>query len=147
MKKLKSRKSDGSGGLESDHIIHGTDTLNSIITVLICLNMVHGYVPVLINRSVKISIPKDKRASLRDCTNYKGITLCNAIAKVLDIYLLHRYNEYFYTSDMQYAFKESHSTVMCTAVLKEVVAIYNARGSNVYACLLDLSKAFDKSQS
>ena len=106
--------------------------------------MVHGYVPVSINRSEIISIPEDKRASLRDSTNYRGTTLCNAIAKVLDIYLLHRYNEYFYTSDMQYAFKESHSTVMCTAVLKEVVAIYNARGSNVYACLLDVSKAFDR---
>ena len=101
--------------------------------------------PVLINRSVIISIPKDKKASLRDSTNYRGITLCNAISKVLDIYLLQRYNEYFYTSDMQYAFKESHSTVMCTAVLKEVVAIYNARGSNVYACFLDGSKAFDQS--
>ena len=37
--KLKSRKSDGSEGLESDHTIQGTDTLNSIITVLICLIM------------------------------------------------------------------------------------------------------------
>ena len=80
--------------------------------------------PVLINRSVIIiSIPKDKKASLRDSTNYRGFTLCNAISKVLDIHLLQRYNEYFYTSDMQYAFKESHSTAMCTAVLKEVVAI------------------------
>ena len=35
--KLRSRKSDGSEGLESDHIIKGTDTLNSILTVLICL--------------------------------------------------------------------------------------------------------------
>ena len=74
--------------------------------------------------------------------NYRGITLCNAIAKVLGIYILDRYNEYFYTSDMQYAFKEGHSTVMCTTVLKEIVAIYNARGSNCYACLLDVSKAF-----
>ena len=45
---------------------------------------------------------------------------------------------------MQYAFKEGHSTVMCTAVPKEIVAIHNARGSNVYACLLDVSKAFDR---
>ena len=83
--KLKSMISDGSEGLESDHIIQGTDTLNSIITVLICLIMVHGYVPVLINRSVIIAIPKDKRASLRDSTNDRGITLCNDITKVLDI--------------------------------------------------------------
>ena len=33
---------------------------------------------------------------------------------------------------------------MCTSVIKEVIAHYNARGSNVYACLLDASKAFDR---
>ena len=33
---------------------------------------------------------------------------------------------------------------MCTAVLEKIVAIYNARGSTVYACLLDVSKAFDR---
>ena len=39
---------------------------------------------------------------------------------------------------------EEHSTTMCTSVIKEVIAHYNSRGSNVYACLLDASKAFDR---
>ena len=65
--KLKSRKPDGGEGLESDHIIQGT---------------VHGYVPVLLNRSVIISIPKDKKASLRDSTNYRGITFTRLICSM-----------------------------------------------------------------
>ena len=33
---------------------------------------------------------------------------------------------------------------MCTSVVKEIIAHYNARGSPVYACFVDASKAFDK---
>ena len=32
---------------------------------------------------------------------------------------------------------------MCTALVKEVVSYYNGRNENVYACLLDATKAFD----
>ena len=32
---------------------------------------------------------------------------------------------------------------MCTALVKEVVSYYNGRNTNVYACLLDATKAFD----
>ena len=33
---------------------------------------------------------------------------------------------------------------MCTSVLKEVVGHYNKNSSNVYVCMIDASKAFDK---
>ena len=33
---------------------------------------------------------------------------------------------------------------MCTNVFKEVASHYNSKGSNVYACLVDASKAFDR---
>ena len=47
------------------------------------------------------------------------------------------------TLNAQFAFKKCHSTSMCTAVVKEVVSYYNGRNTNVYACLLDATKAFD----
>ena len=33
---------------------------------------------------------------------------------------------------------------MCTAIMKDIVARYLTEGSNVYGCLVDASKAFDK---
>ena len=48
------------------------------------------------------------------------------------------------TSDMQFGYKQNHSTTLCTTVLKEVVNCYLKNNSNVYCCLLDASKAFDK---
>ena len=48
------------------------------------------------------------------------------------------------SSDMQFSFKAQHSTVMCTCAVKEIASHYNAKGSNVYVCMLDASEAFDK---
>ena len=47
---------------------------------------------------------------------------------------------------MQYGYKNNHSTTtcMCTVILKEVIHHYINGNSNVYCCLLDTSKAFDK---
>ena len=33
---------------------------------------------------------------------------------------------------------------MCTSVLKEIISQYRRKGSNVYVCLIDASKAFDR---
>ena len=45
---------------------------------------------------------------------------------------------------MQFGFKKKSSTVVCTAVLDEIVNYYTKKGSNVYAVFLDASKAFDR---
>ncbi len=47
-------------------------------------------------------------------------------------------------SNLQFAYKAEHSTYQCTWLAKEVITHYKNNGSNVYACLLDCSKAFDK---
>ena len=36
------------------------------------------------------------------------------------------------------------STIFCTYVMMEIISHYKANGSNVYAVLLDASKAFDR---
>jgi len=48
------------------------------------------------------------------------------------------------SSHAQFAFKPCHSTSMCTYVVKEVVQHYTCNNSEVYCCLLDASKAFDR---
>ena len=82
--------------------------------------------------------------NLQSSDNYRGIALCSAINKIIDYVFLNKHSDILHTSDLQFAFKEEHSTTMCTSVIKEVIAHYNSRNSNVYACLLDASKAFDR---
>ena len=45
---------------------------------------------------------------------------------------------------MQVGFKSNHSTVLCIAMYIETIKHNVNEGSNVYSCLVDASKAFDR---
>ena len=70
--------------------------------------------------------------------------LFNSIHKLFDYVLIDICGDSLSTSDMQYGSKNNHSTTMCTVILKEVIHHYINGNSNVYCCLLDASRAFDK---
>jgi len=106
----------------------------------------HGFVPEVLLQATVISIPKDNRASLCNSENYRGIALCNALCKLFDLIVLSKFERCFCTTDLQFGFKRGLSTTLCTAVLRETVNYYVQRNSNVYVCLLDASKAFDRVQ-
>ena len=48
------------------------------------------------------------------------------------------------TSHLQFAYKESYSTSLCSYLVTETIQYYQTRGSNVYMLLLDATKAFDR---
>ncbi len=54
-----------------------------------------------------------------------------------------KYSGLLNTSEMQYAFKKDHSTVMCTLVLKLVINYYLNNKWDVYT-FIDATKAFDR---
>ena len=145
-RKLKSGKSDGTQGFTSDHLKHASDKLFVILAMLINSMLIHGYNPEQLLHCTVVSIPKDARGSKKSSDNYRGITLVNSICKLIDLLIIEKCSEFLYTSDLQFAFKSEHSTTLCTAVLTETVNYFVERNSNVYACLLDASKAFDKVQ-
>ena len=45
---------------------------------------------------------------------------------------------------MQFAYKSQHSTALCSVVYLETLQYNRQHGSQVYSCLLDASKAFDR---
>ncbi len=47
------------------------------------------------------------------------------------------------TSNLQFSFKPSASTTLCTGMVQENISYYINNESNVYSLLLDASKAFD----
>ena len=83
-------------------------------------------------------------AVIPDSENYRGIVLSSAIGKVLDIIIMNRYSNELMSSNLQFSFKPKDSTVMCTAVMREIVSHNTFRNSRVYMCALDATKSFDK---
>ncbi len=141
---LNDGKSDGCDKIESDHIINGSAMLYKMLCLLIQKCFDHGYMPDSLNVATIVSIPKDNRGSMIKSDNYRGIGLCSSIVKVMDIIMYNSSDGTLNTSGLQFAYKSEHSTTMCTAMMKEVVRHYKKNGSQVYCCLLDASKAFDR---
>ena len=72
------------------------------------------------------------------------MALFKCICKLYDNVTLFLYGNYLSTSDMQFGYKKGHSTTMCTLIYKEINNQYINNGSDMYSCLLDTSKAFDR---
>ena len=144
IKRLKRRKSDGNYGFISDHLINGGKRLHILLFMLFKSMLIHGYNANDLVLSSIISIPKDIRSSLGSSDNYRGISLFNGICTLFDYVIMHTCNDYLFTSDMQFGFKPQHSTTICSLVYHEIINHYMSNNNNVYSCLLDASKAFDK---
>ena len=122
----------------------GTHKLHEYIAWLLSAMLRHGYVPNTMLLSYIIPIPKNRRKSQNDSTNYRGIALSNVIGKVLDWVIIHSCKEALKTSDYQFGFKPAHCTSQCTFVVNETIQYYVNGGSHVYTMLLDASQAFDR---
>ena len=140
--KLKSGKSDGNKGFTSDHLHNYGKRLHILLSLLFKSILFHGYSPHELLLSTTVSIPKDVKSSLSSADNYRGISLFTSIAKVFDYIEL--FGGSLQTTDMQFAYKAKHSTTLCTMVYLETLHHYVNIGSNVYSCLLDASKVFNR---
>ena len=56
---------------------------------------------------------KNKNGDLLDKNNYRPIALSSTISKVFENIILHRLEEYLWTTDNQFGFKSGHSTDLC----------------------------------
>merc|ERR1712237_305329 len=114
------------------------------ITCMLNSMFSHGFTSNDLLESVITSIPKNLKGNLCTDNNYRGIALCSALCKIIDLIIIDKYSDKLITSELQFAFKSDHSTSMCTSIFKDVCSYYQARNSDVYVCLLDASQAFDR---
>ena len=144
VRRLKLGKSDGEEGLSSDHIINGPRLLYVLLTMVFNSMLIHGVSPESMLVGTMIPIPKDRRQLRCTSDNFRAITLSSIVGKLLDLIILSKEQGALLTSQLQFGFKENMSTTQCTYVMQETISYYNANGSNVYALMLDASKAFDR---
>ena len=136
-------KSDNVYNFKSNAIINAADILTNHITILLQSFLIHGYVPSpLLTCSLK-PIVKDPLGDKYDSENYRAIGTSSLLIKVLDWCVLILYEHELKPSQLQFGFQRKNSTTMCTWVVNETVNYFNNRNSPVFACFLDLSKAFD----
>ncbi|KAL0811545.1 hypothetical protein ABMA28_009931 [Loxostege sticticalis] len=125
---MKRGKSPGHDGLSVEHLKHAGPHINRVLSMLFTFCVRHSYLP-----------PSD----ISDKSNYRPISLATVIAKVLDRILDVHLSSRIQLHDSQFGFREGVSTESAILSLKYAVEYYVRRQTPVYACFLDLSKAFD----
>ena len=103
----------------------------------------HCFLPNNFMFSTIVPLVKNKGGDLTDKNNYRAIALSNAETKILEMILLQNTVQHANSDKYQFGFKSRHSTSLCTGVMKQTIDYYTSRGSHVFVCFADFSKAFD----
>ena len=133
----------GMDGIHSNHLKFSSDSYQFLISELFSSFSKHEYVPKeLIKGTISPTI-KDKFGDLRAASNYRPVMLSSVFFKLLEYCLLPKVSPYIQINDWQHGFRSNYSTSTACFILKETVLNYFSSGSDVHACFIDISKAFD----
>ena len=143
IEKIKSNKTDPIHDFSSDFLKHSPDILFEYLAVIIKAFVTHGHVTSSLLVATLVPIVKDKLADLCSSKNYRSIAISSLILKLLDWIILLNYGHLLKTNDFQFGFQKCSNTSLCSWVVYETIDQYLRKGSIVYGCLLDCSKAFD----
>ena len=88
------------------------DVLLSVILSL-CFTCKHSYLLTAMLDYFILPLVKNKCWDLLDNNNYGPIAICCIISKNFEYIILHRIEDYLWTTDNQFGFKAHHSTDQC----------------------------------
>ena len=142
--RLKNDKSDESGDFTSDCIKAAPDELCEILSSLFRSYLIHGHISINLLKCALYPIVKDSNGDTAASKNYRAIAISSLILKIFDICLLLLIGHLLTNDELQFGFQKNCSTLQCTWSVQETVSHYLRNGSEIFSCLLDFSKAFDK---
>ena len=143
LKMMKPNKSDALFDTMSDFYIHGPPELVTHLTDLVKLYLSHGSMPYFILVCTLIPLVKDSLGDITSSDNYRAIAGGCLLLKLLDIVILLLEGDKLNCDPLQFGYQAGSSTTMCTWSVTSVIDYYNRNGRPVYACAMDMSKAFD----
>jgi hypothetical protein len=105
--------------------------------------LIHGKVTFFLLLATLVPLIKDKLGSINDSKNYRSIAMSSLILKLLDWIILLLFGSSLGVDQLQFAYQPGSSTTMCTWAAIETINYFMRNGNDVYACLMDMTKAFD----
>ena len=141
--RLDKNRNDSTFRFKSDAFLNGKDILCKYLAVFFQAAFVHGYLPKNILLAKLQPIIKDKLGSKCNSSNYRAIGISSILLKILDLLLLDLFHDSLRVSEQQFGFQKNCSTTFCTFTVKETTNYFLNRNTPVFACFLDMTKAFD----
>ncbi|XP_063358893.1 uncharacterized protein LOC134648321 [Cydia amplana] len=143
IKDMKRGKSPGHDHLSIEHLLFAGPHLPRVLAMFFDLCICHSYLPSDLTKTIVVPIVKNKTGDISNRANYRPISLATIVARVLDGLLNLQLDKCIKLHDAQFGFRAGLSTESAIICLKQAVEYYTRRRTPVYACFLDLSKAFD----
>ena len=143
LKKLKNNKTDPVLDFNSDCMKNAPTIFSQYLASLFRSFVTHGHISSFLMISTLVPILKDKLGDITSSENYRSIALSSLILKVFDYVLLYMYDDKLTTDELQFGYQKNVSTSMCTWMVVETIDYFQRNDSNVYACVMDMTKAFD----
>ena len=146
IKRLKKEKSPGVDNLLNEYFIIFNDYLTTYLVKLFNIVFQSGIFPNIWSEG--IIAPVFKKGNVKDCNNYRGITLVSCLSKIFTAILNERLNLWSSNedviSDAQFGFKSGFSTTDAIFVLHALINRNISSGKKLYCCFVDYQKAFDR---
>ena len=136
-------KNDSYISSKSNSFKHAVGILAEPISDLLKCMLVHGYIPRIFLLCSLVPLVKNRNASKAKSDNYRLIAISSIMLKILDHAVLSICDSDLQPSHHQLGFQKGLSTTLCTWLVQETVNYFRNRGSPVYLCCMDLTKAFD----
>ena len=142
--KLNNGKTDPSFIFTSDCFKAAPDILASHISNLFRIFLVHSHVSSVLLLATLLPLIKDKLGDHSSSKNYRSIAISSLFLKIFDWVVLLLYGHHLHLDDLQFGYQEDVSGTMCTWLALETISYFISNGSDVFSCVMDMTKAFDK---
>ena len=106
--------------------------------------LIHGYFPKPMLNAVITPRIKNKYDDLKSCSKYREIMIQSTLLKLFEYSILPSFTEPRILSPLRFAYRSSSSTMLATALLKDAIGKHINQDSYVYACFMDMIKAFER---
>ena len=126
------------------HVLYAHPAIFACLNVLYNTMILHGYVPERMGLSIVIPTLKNVKKSTNDITNYRPISIMPIVGKIFEKCMAGIIEPQFTFHDNQFGFVNNGGCGKALFAFKNIVNYFGDRGSKVYCCSLDLSKAFDR---
>ena len=141
---LKRGKSTGPDSLSAEHYIFAHEIVNVHLAFLFSAIFRYTYLPTKFMDVFIVPLIKNRNGDISSKNNYRPIAISCIISKIFERIILYRCQNCLDVSDNQFAFRKSLSTETCIYVLKQTIFDYTTSKTPVFACFMDLRKAFDR---
>ena len=145
-RRLKPGKTDPTLKITSDFLMHAPDVVFQLLSLCLKSYMIHAHITDFLLSSMLIPIIKDKLGDITSSDNYRSIAISSLVMKLYDLVIMSLFRENLYFDDLQFGYQTDVSTSMCTWLATETISHFQRNGSEVFSCLMDMSKAFDTVQ-